>query len=54
MCEEEREKKLKEAKMVNDIFMKEALEKSPGPERVHFIQNVGPGKQQMLLMHKLW
>merc|ERR1712038_1632126 len=54
MDEEKREKKLKEAKMVHEIFMKEALDKPPGPERLHFLQNVGSGKQKMLLMHKLW
>lgn len=54
MSDEDREKKLKEAKMVHEIFMKEALEKPPGPERVQFLQTVGSGKQKMLLMHKLW
>ena len=54
MSKEEREKKLKEAKNCHDIFIKEAVGKPAGRERLHFMQNVGASKQKMLLMHKLW
>mmetsp|Transcript_4372 Transcript_4372/g.6148 ORF Transcript_4372/g.6148 Transcript_4372/m.6148 type:complete len:668 (+) Transcript_4372:18-2021(+) len=54
MNEEEREAKLREAKLVQDEFLQEANQIPAGIERIKFIQSIGAEKQKKLVMHKLW
>jgi hypothetical protein len=54
MNEEDRQLTLRDAKEANDIFLKEALSITPGPQRVLFMQSIDEEKQKKLIMHKLW
>jgi hypothetical protein len=54
MEEEERNEQLIRARKAHEIFIQEAMSLPPGPQRVHFFQNMSSSQQKLMLIHKLW
>ena len=54
MEDKERIDQLARAKKAHEIFIQEAMALPPGPQRVHFLQNMSKNQQRLMLIHKLW
>jgi len=54
MDEHERNNVLNEAEVVSKEFMEQAMELSPGQERIDFLRRVDPVTSRQLAIHKLW
>jgi len=52
--EHEREATLKDAKEAHEMFMEKASQVPEGVARIMLMQDLDPGTQRLLVMHKLW
>jgi hypothetical protein len=54
MTEEQRIRKLEEARVASENFVATTLSFPPGPERIAYLQSMDPQTSRLLAMHKLW
>ena len=54
MSEKDRQSLLGDAERAIQTFQQQVLERSPGPERIEFLQSMDANTKKLLTMHRIW